>query len=711
MTSKNAETIYKARVRLREIETNLRDSLEEEIKRKEDKILPKIKEDPKLFYSYAKSKAVIKEDIGPLYNEDKELTDNDDEMANILANQYSRMFSVPATNYRSSQIMDFFPSQDASDEPGPSGTRVGRGGAPTQRLNDIDFSTKDIEDALKELSPDAAPGPDGIPASCYKYGGKGMTEFLFKLLRHSLDQSDVPTILRMALIAPVYKGGERSNPAEYRPIALTSHLCKIIEKVIRKYLVNFLEEMGLIDDAQDGSRPGRSTLSQLLAQQDKILDLLLQGMNVQVLYLDFSKAFDKVDLGLLLGKMKHLGIGGKVGRWIAAFITDRLQAVRVGGAISSWDPVISGVPQGSILGPLLFLIFIKDLGEKEPNKDANNEPNKDATVLKYIDDTKCIKGIRTSEDNDDFQSLLEEMYQWQRSNNMLFNSRKFQLLHLGPNQDLKDESMVFTNELLEVVEPTNQVRDLGIMIDDQLNLWGQRHIALNKVKKKVGWVLRTFKSRSPMFMRQIWKSLIQPHQDYCAQLWYPVRSPGEILAQEGTLQAFTKKVVGLRDTNYWERLRILKMSSSQRRIERYKIIYLWKIIQGMVPNFGISTSTNNPRMGRLIEIPPNKVGRYRYQTLFEASMKIEGARLFNGLPSFVRDLNCPLDKFKSIIYEFLTTIPDQPSTNSLKSTIMGRNMKPSNSLLDWFRVRGVLQWWPREREKVGAEAVLELMTY
>ena len=193
-------------------------------------------------------------------------------------------------------------------------------------------------------------------------------------------------------------------------------------------------------------------------------------------------------------------------------------------------------------------------------------------------------------------------------------------------------------------------------------------------------------------MRQIWKSLIQPHQDYCSQLWFPVRSPGEILAQESVLQAFTKKAYGLYDINYWERLKILKMTSTQRRIERYKIIYMWKIIQNMVPDIGVRTVRNATRRGRVIVIPTNKSGRYRYQTLYEASIRIEGARLFNGLPPHIRDMDCTLDKFKASLDALLTTIPDQPNTNTLRSTILANSMKPSNSLLDWFRVLKVTQW-------------------
>ena len=129
--------------------------------------------------------------------------------------------------------------------------------------------------------------------------------------RKSLDESTVPSFEKHANITPIHKGGSRATPKNYRPIALTSHLIKIFEKVIRKYIVAYIEENSLFNDSQHGFRSGRSCLSQLLAHYDLITSLLESGHNVDVVYLDFAKAFDKVDFNITLSKLHSLGITGK----------------------------------------------------------------------------------------------------------------------------------------------------------------------------------------------------------------------------------------------------------------------------------------------------------------------------------------------------------------------------------------------------------------
>ena len=203
---------------------------------------------------------------------------------------------------------------------------------------------------------------------------------------------------RKCLSYSAFKSGERSQARNYRPISLTSHLFKVFEMVIRPQIVHFLESLGLMDGAQHGCRPGRSMLSQLIEQYDWILTQLIQGMNVDLLYLDFKKVFDKVDFSILMKKLKKLGIQGKLGSWLGKFMMGRLQAVKVGDQISDWVLVRSGIPQGSVIGPLLFLLMISDLGD-----DVDPE---EAKVLKYVDDSKGMKAINSPEDVQSFQTVV-----------------------------------------------------------------------------------------------------------------------------------------------------------------------------------------------------------------------------------------------------------------------------------------------------------------
>ena len=182
-----------------------------------------------------------------------------------------------------------------------------------------------------------------------------------------MDSGVIPNIMKTANIIPVHKGGSRGLAKNYRPIALTSHLIKVFEKVLSKSIVAFMEINNLFNPGQHGFRYGRSCLSQLITHYDHILDLLEQGHNVDVVYIDFAKAFDKVDFMVTMHKLISLGISGKVGRWIYSFLTHRTQQVMVNKSFSKPIEVKSGVPQGSVLSPLIFLILIGDI-----DKDVND---------------------------------------------------------------------------------------------------------------------------------------------------------------------------------------------------------------------------------------------------------------------------------------------------------------------------------------------------
>ena len=432
-------------------------------------------------------------------------------------------------------------------------------------ISNIEIDYRKVDTAIRALSTHAAPGPDGIPTSIYKLWGPAMVHFLVLLFKMSMEAGLVPINMKKALISPIFKGGDKGLASNYMPVALTTHLSKIFERVIRAQMVKYLEDNGVLDVTQHGSRPGRSTLSQLLEQYDTCLDLLLEGKNVDILYLDFSKAFDKVDLGLLLSKVHELGITGHLGRWIADFILGRTQAVKVGNKASTWDQVFSGVPQGSVLGPLMFLIFIGDLG--------TNITLDEAKILKYVDDTKLIKGVSSPDDVDSFQQTLQKVYNWQDLNNMVFNPDKFQLIRMGPNQLLKDETSLFTGDYDNMIEPATDIRDLGVQVDNLCTFEVHRMKAVQKTRDKAAWVLRTFSTRTPYLMKTLWKSLVLPHLDYCSQLWSGALNPVVTADLEGPQRAFTKRISGLYNLSYWDRLKELQLLSIERRFERYKILY------------------------------------------------------------------------------------------------------------------------------------------
>lgn len=223
----------------------------------------------------------------------------------------------------------------------------------------------------------------------------------------------------MAFISPIYKGGDKTLPKNYCPVALTSHLTKVFEKVVKKALVNHLSVNKLFNISQHGFRRGHSTLTQLVQYYEDILLQMEKNNSVDSIYLDFSKAFNKCDHTVIMKKLKAFGITGKVGVWIGNFLRNRQQSVMVEGEGSSTVWAISGVPQGSVLGPILFIILISDI-------DQDIERSR---LSSFADDTRAWRGISSESDRDRLQYDLSKVYLWAEENKMVFNASKFECVN------------------------------------------------------------------------------------------------------------------------------------------------------------------------------------------------------------------------------------------------------------------------------------------
>ena len=632
----------------------LNKSHEEQRDFEERKAIEKIKSNPKFFFSFGKKFSKVRIGVGPLMSAAKRFITNPSEMAEILSEQYSSVFSTPV--HSSIPVNELFPDIDSQDT-----------------LTDIVFCESDLEDAMNELSTNAAPGPDLFPAILLKKCSQALAPPLAKIWRKSMLSGDIPDICKLATITPIHKGKSKAVPKNYRPVALTSHLIKVFEKVVRKQVVNYLHEHNLFNTSQHGFLGGRSCLSQLLSHFDRITSELENGHGVDVIYLDFAKAFDKVDHGITLKKISDLGIKGCLGRWIHSFLTGRLQAVVVEGRKAKPQPVLSGVPQGSVLGPLLFLILIGDI-----DKDVAT-----SFLSSFADDTRIGKSITSVEDTQQLQADLESIYNWSVNNNMSFNCDKFELMRYRSKESKESQlNSGYMDNNGQAIEEAQQVRDLGVVMSNDATFTSHIHEKSKSVKALISWILRTFRSREPLPMLTLWKTLVLCHLDYCSQLWSPSKT-GAIQSLELIQKAFFSKIWGLQSRCYWDQLSQLKAYSLERRRERYRMIYTWRIIEGQVPNL---TSTPiesylSARRGRLCKIPrvsPSAPGSI--QTVRYASLAIKGPRLFNSLPMSIRNrTGCTTDQFKRNLDGFLAKIPDQPLIPGLTQY----RRIDSNSVIDW----------------------------
>ena len=196
-------------------------------------------------------------------------------------------------------------------------------------------------------------------------------------------------------------------------------------------------------------------------------------------------------------------------------------------------------------------------------------------ILKYVDDSKVLARVKVYEDVNNTQLSLIKVYKWAKHNNMVWNQTKFQVIKIGHDSGLKERTNYLAPNGVNMVEEKNCIKDLGVLLDQDLLYRSHRQKALKKVTQKIGWVKRTFSTRIVPFLKTVWNSIIQPHLDYGLILTAPM-SKCEMKSAKKPLKMYTKLSKEGKSVHYWERLNIFKLYSNQRRMERYKVCYIWK---------------------------------------------------------------------------------------------------------------------------------------
>ena len=477
----------------------------------EIRVAANVKSNPKGFFQLYKTK--IKDRIGPLKLDEGTAVSNR-EMSEVLNNYFLSVFTQEDLTYI------------------PDALQVYRGGAENS-LTGIRINKEDVLKEIDRLSSTKSPGVDLVYPRVLKECRDIVSGDLTEIFNKSVSTGEVPSLWRQANVVPIFKKGDRSEKSNYRPISLTSVIGKMLESIIAKRIREHLEFNELIVDSQHGFTKGKSCLTNLLSFYRTVYEAADADDSYDVIYLDFSKAFDRVPHERLLRKIKAHGIEGDVYKWIKSWLSNREQRVVVNGEKSDWGSVVSGVPQGSVLGPLLFIIYINDL-----------DTGVSSNLGKFADDTKIGRKICSQRDNDILQRELDILQEWAKKWQMEFNTNKCSILHVGRHNTEKGYTLNGT-----VLRKLNSERDLGVIISQDLRPREQCISARNKANRILGFISRTVTNRTSEVLLRLYLALVRPHLDYAVQFWSPYYRM-DIDRLESIQRRMTKMINGLWHLDY-----------------------------------------------------------------------------------------------------------------------------------------------------------------
>ena len=517
-------------------------------KQKEKQISGNIKNNPKAFWKYTKSKTKSSSAISSLHlnpSDTNSITvDNSKVKANILNEYFASVFTK---------------------EPNGDFCELEQGNIDEQ--SQIYIRKLEVKKLLNELKTCKSQGPDGLHPRLLHELANEIYLPLSIIFEASMKSIKIPKQWKIARVSAIHKKGNRKLASNYRPVSITSIVCRVLETIIRNFMVEFLVSNDLLSDFQFGFVKGRSTTVQLLNVLNDWTNSLENKLTTDCIYLDYQKAFDSVPHKRLISKLRSYRFNPVIISWVENYLRDRSQYVEINGEQSQWQPVTSGIPQGSVLGPLLFLIYINDLP-----KHVNS------TIYMYADDTKIYREIRDKHDQEILQKDLDSLKAWSDQWLLKFHPKKCYSITIGKKEDNDYTYCITDNGTKYDMTQINDMKDIGVIIDSDLKFEKHINSKIGTANKILGIIRRAFMYLSAEVFIPLYKAMVRSHFDYAMIIWNP-HTVKYIESIEGVQRRATKMIPEIKKLSYPERLKYLRLPTMAYRRARGDMIEVYKIIK------------------------------------------------------------------------------------------------------------------------------------
>lgn len=501
-----------------------------------------ISKGPTAIYKFVSSKLSSNTEIPTLvYNSN--ICVSDAEKSEALANHFSKTFLSSATPFV------------------PPGT-----GYPEVCLSDINFDILDVQRLLSSLPDRNGTSPDQISYKILKNCADSLSPIVTELFRTILDSGEVPALWKTSIVVPIFKKGNPEDCSNYRPISLTCTLSRTLERLVVRAMLRFFTETSFFDKNQFGFLKGRSTTTQLLTTLDDWFYALDAKENIDAVYVDFAKAFDSVKHDRLLYKLHKAGISGKLYKFIESFLTGRTFQVRINDSFSRSYPITQSVPQGSVLGPILFLIYINDLPSYIPPT---------VGIKLYADDVKLYRSHGNDARRIPLQEALTGLERWSLDWLVDIAAQKCLVIHFGTGNAAASYSIHGCP-----LPTTDCIRDLGVLIDNKLSFTKHVSHVIQVAYLKAHQILKILKTKNLKTLIFAYKVYVRPHLEYAVESWQP-KLKKDVLRLEKVQRYYTRtayKKCYMKPEPYKERLKKCNLESLEFRRKVSDLSMVHKIL-------------------------------------------------------------------------------------------------------------------------------------